>query len=202
MAQPAAPSDTGEEEEDTRGPEPGREMGPWTMGIDAPACAALWGLASLPSSVWKQQQIARGAGKHPRVGRERRGCHILFPSPLSLPWESVWIMHRAKPPVGRVWAPAVPPGEGSPVVTASWGGTGLPLYPRPYPTARWQVGNCPTSPGTAQQPLHPPPPPYLKAGSEMLSQPLKCPQCFSPWFSHQQKVFLLLPRAVFPPGRV
>lgn len=170
----------------------------------APARAAPWGLASLPRSVWKRQQTARGAGKHPGVGRERGGMQRpLSISSLSLPGKSIWIMHRAEPPVRRVWALGDPEGTccsaGSPVVTASRGGTGLSLCPRPHPAARRQVGNGAASPGTAQPLLpHPPSPPYLKAGSGMLSQPPKRPRCFS----HRQQVFLLFPRAVSPPGRV
>lgn len=165
MAQPAAPSDTEEEEEDTRGPAPGGETGPWTMGAGAALQPALL------RGVWHHFPARFGSGsKQPGVQENIPGwvekgggeCNVLFPSPLSLPGKSVWIMHRAEPPVRRVWALGDPEGTGtccsagSPVVAASRGGTGLSLCPRSHPAARWQVGNGAASPGTAQPLLHPP----------------------------------------------
>lgn len=111
-----------------------------------PASAAPWGLASLPCSLWKRQQRARGAGEHPRVGRGRRGCNILFPSPLPLPWKSAKKRLWAGSGGGlspRERAPTVPPGEGSPVVTASWVALAGPCIPGPIPLPDGRLGMVP-----------------------------------------------------------
>lgn len=105
----------------------------------------------------------------------------------------------------REWAPSVPPGGRTPLVTASWVALACPCIPGPTPVPDGRLGMVPpplARHSTAQQPPHPPSHPYLKAGSGTLSQPRKYPRCFSQWFSHQQQVFLLFPGAVFPPGRV